>query len=115
MLQICNRTRDNAIVSRGRIANTFFSRLRGLLGVRHLPPGDGLLIEGTNAIHTHFMSIPIDVVYLDREHRVVDVDEQMVPWRFGKPRRQARHVLELPAGTVAQTGLAIGDHLEITA
>lgn len=111
--QISNKGGGTSIVTRGRVADHFFSRLRGLLGVRNLPQGDGLLIEGTNCIHTHFMAIPIDVVYLDREYRVVDVDEKLSPWRFGKLRRQAKHVLELPAGTVAQTGLAVGDQLQI--
>jgi uncharacterized protein len=113
MLHITNSNNGQTIVDKGRIADGFFTRLRGLLGVRELPPGNGLLIEGTNCIHTHFMSIPIDVVYLDREHRVVDVEEKMPPWRFGRLRRHAKHVLELPAGTVARLGLATGDCLII--
>jgi uncharacterized protein len=110
---VTNLTNDQTLVEQGRLANHFFARLRGLLGVRELPPGDGLLIEGANCIHTHFMAIPIDVVYLDRAHQVVDVDEKMPPWRFGRLRRRASHVLELPAGRIEATGLAIGDQLAV--
>lgn len=113
MVQISIVETGQALVDGGRVADSFFTRLRGLLGVRELRRGDGLLIRGTNCIHTHFMSIPIDVVYLDREHRVVDVDQNLSPWRFGRLRRKAAHVLELPAGAVAQSGLDIGQQLHI--
>jgi uncharacterized protein len=113
MLTVEDVTQGRVLVERGRKADNFFTRLRGLMGVRDLPEGDGLLIVPANQVHTHFMSIPIDVVYLDREDRVMDFDEAMGPFRFGRLRRGARAVLELPAGAVAAHGVQRGDQLRV--
>jgi hypothetical protein len=43
------------------------------------------------------MRFPIDVVFIDRENRVVDVERELAPWRTAK-RRGAKAVIELPAG-----------------
>ena len=110
---IRNTTRDADIVTHGRRAASFWPRLRGLIGVRTLPPGAGLLIEPCQGVHCMFMSIPIDVVYVAADHRVIAVDLAMQPWAVGKIRRDSAYVVELPAGQAAQTGLAVGDRLEV--
>ena len=115
MLTVEDITQERVLVDRGRSADNFFTRLRGLMGVRDLPQGDGLLITPANQIHTHFMAIPIDVVYLDKEDRVMDFDETMRPFRFGRLRRGAKKVLELPAGSVAAHGVQRGDQLRVAA
>jgi uncharacterized membrane protein (UPF0127 family) len=66
MLRVENQTRGVVLVERGRVADNFWTRFRGLIGVRNLPPGDGLAIVPCNGVHCMFMSIPIDVVYVDR-------------------------------------------------
>jgi uncharacterized membrane protein (UPF0127 family) len=114
MLQVDNLTRRTRIVEEGRVAATFWTRMKGLMGVRDLPPGDGLLLAPANSIHTHFMAIPIDVLYVQPDGRVVDFDENLRPWRFARIRPQARFVLELPAGTIARQGIAVGDTVGIS-
>ncbi len=114
MLKVENVTRAAVLVDRGRLADNFWTRLRGLMGVRHLPEGDGLLLKPANQIHTHFMAIPIDVLYLDAESRVVDMDAALPPGKFGRLRRKARAVLELPAGVIQAHGVQPGDQLRVT-
>jgi hypothetical protein len=60
------------------------------------------------------MSIPIDVVYVDREDRVVALDREMRPWAVGRMYRGVRYVIELPAGTIDRTRTQIGDQLRVT-
>lgn len=115
MLRIKNITRNVMLIDRGRVANNIWTRLRGLMGVRHLEPGQGLLISPCNSVHTHFMHIPIDVLYVNAQDQVVDIDAQMPTWRFGRLRRGVRYVVELPSGAAAQAGCAIGDQLQILA
>ena len=67
---------------RAKVAKTLFERMRGLIGVRHLPPGEGLLILKCNSIHTFFMAFPIDATFLDRNDNVVKVVRNIRPWRF---------------------------------
>ena len=114
MLQVQNETRNVSLVSKGRVAKNFGTRLRGLVGVKELPDGDGLLIQPCNQIHCMFMSIPIDVLYIGSDNRVLAVDLAMRPWAMGRIIRGGKRVLELPTGTIAATSTKIGDQLQIT-
>ena len=81
---------------KAEVARTLWARIRGLIGRRGLPAGEGLLILRCNAIHTFFMSFPIDAVFLDASDRVVKVVRGIKPWRplvWGGWR--AKKVLEL--------------------
>jgi uncharacterized protein len=113
MLKVKNLTREVTLVRRGRVADNRWTRLKGLIGVRDLPKGDGLLIKPCKGVHCMFMSIPIDVLYVDGDDRVIGVDERMKPWRIGRIYAKGRYVIELPAGTLAQTGTRVGDELRV--
>lgn len=80
---------------RAKVARTFAERARGLIGTKDLPPGEGLLIERCNAIHTFFMSFPIDATFVDSEGRIVKTVRGIRPWRaFVWGGWRARKVLE---------------------
>ena len=101
---------DGVLVCRARVASSFVARLRGLMGVALLPAGSGVLFPHTSSVHTHFMRFPIDVVFLDAEHRVVAVRPALRPWRFAAARG-ASTVLELAAGECERLDVAEGDVL----
>ena len=101
---------DGQPVCRARVATSFASRLRGLMGVAELPAGSGLLLPRTRSVHTHFMRFPIDVVFLDDERRIVAIRPALRPWRMASAKG-ARSVLELAAGECERVGLAEGDAL----
>jgi uncharacterized membrane protein (UPF0127 family) len=84
--------------------------MRGLLGRDGLDPGGGMLIDSAPSVHMFFMRFPIDVVFLDRDWKVVGIRHSLRPWRVASARR-AVAALELPAGTAAEVGLAEGDVL----
>jgi uncharacterized protein len=114
MLTVENVTRGVPVADHGRVANNPWTRLKGLIGVKELAPGFGLVIRPCNGVHCMFMSIPIDVLYVDKEDRVVALDEAMQPWAVGRIYRASRYVIELPAGTIAATGTQPGDQLRVT-
>ncbi|MGQ9516801.1 MAG: DUF192 domain-containing protein [Anaerolineae bacterium] len=114
MLYVKNLTRNTVLVEHGRVANDVWTRFRGLIGVRYLAPGDGLAIIPCQGVHCMFMSIPIDVLYVDKHDRVVGMDQELKPWRFGSFYKGVRYVIELPAGTIARTTTEVGDQLEVT-
>jgi uncharacterized membrane protein (UPF0127 family) len=87
-----------------------FSRMRGLLGRRELPAGEGLLIRPAPSVHTFFMRFPIDVVFLNRDGEVLKVCEDVRPWRAAAARR-AHSTLELAAGEARRRGIAVGQRL----
>jgi uncharacterized protein len=92
------------------LADSALARMRGLLGRRGLPPGEGLLIRPAGSIHMFFMRFPIDAVFLDRELRVVGIAEGLRPWRV-TGRRGARAVLELASGQARDRGIDPGQRL----
>jgi len=85
---------------RARVAEGFFARAKGLIGSKPLPVGEGLLIPKCNAIHTFFMSFPIDATFLDGAGEVVKVVRNIRPWRpFVWGGFRAKQVLETTAAT----------------
>jgi len=112
---VFNRTRGQFIAMRVELADNPWTRLRGLIG-RHsqqFPQGSALWIVPCRGVHTWAMSFPIDVIYLTRHNVVLHLEMGLAPWRFGPVRLQAASVLELPEGTLRDTGTTIGDELEI--
>ena len=108
---IALRRMDGTLVCREcRVADSFATRLRGLMGSSSLASGRGILFPGTRSVHTHFMRFPIDVVFLDGEHRIVSIAHRLRPWR-GAAARRARAVLELRAGECERLGLSVGETL----
>lgn len=110
---VLNTTRNTVLGQRIWVAETSLSRLVGLLGKRGLEPGTGLLIFPSQAIHTVAMRFTIDVVFLDRNWRVVYLRPALVPFRMTAIHWKARCVLELPTGVIAGTSTSIGDQLSI--
>jgi len=89
---------------RARVAKGFLARARGLIGRPPPPPGEGLLIPRCNAIHTFFMSYPIDATFLDKEGRAVKTVRNIRPWRpFVWGGFRARQVLETSAAPQSST------------
>jgi len=108
-----NTTRNLVLGDRIKIAETSLSRMVGLLGQRSLEPGSGLIIFPSQAIHTVAMRFPIDVIFLDRNWRVVRLRPAMVPYRLTGICWKARCVLELPSGVIEKTSTCVGDQLSV--
>ena len=92
------------------LADTALVRMKGLLGRASLPSGRGILLRPASSVHTAFMRFPIDVVFLDRDNRVVKIAPEIAPWKVSAGRG-AKSVLELPAGEAARRGLVVGKRL----
>jgi len=111
-VEIINVSKNATLARSARAADNFFARLRGLLGTDSLPAGTGLVIEPCNSVHTFGMNYPIDVVFADGQNRVLKAVTGLRP-RRAAVCRASRYAVELPAGTVARTGTAAGDYLNI--
>jgi uncharacterized protein len=96
------------LVSKARVATSMWSRFWGLLGRRSLPNDEGLLIVPCNSVHTFFMRFPIDVLFLDKDDRVLKIATELRPFRVAVGRG-ARRVLEIAAGRAASAGVRVGD------
>jgi uncharacterized membrane protein (UPF0127 family) len=84
--------------------------MRGLLGRRELPSGEGILLKPASSVHMAFMRFAIDAVFLDQDRRVVKIAADLKPWRVAAARG-SKSVLEIAAGEAARRGLSVGDRL----
>ncbi|HNT96878.1 MAG TPA: DUF192 domain-containing protein [Elusimicrobiales bacterium] len=108
---IFRRKSDGLVIAdRAERAESFRTRLLGLIPRKSLAPGEALWLDPCTGIHTCFMGFPIDAVFLDRDLKVLRVERDLRPWRFSVFVEDARSVLELPAGGAEK--LAEGDALE---
>jgi hypothetical protein len=112
---VYNKTRETFVATEAKLADGYFSRLLGLLGKtgRWARPGQGLWILPSHGVHTIGMLFAIDLVFLDRDKRVVQTEEYLRPFRISRVKLKAQSVLELPPHTVFRSGTQVGDLLEI--
>jgi uncharacterized membrane protein (UPF0127 family) len=112
-MMVVNLTTGKTLACQARVADGFFSRLKGLLGTECLPFGEGLVIRPCNSIHTFGMNYPIDVVFAADGDLVKRTLSGVEPGQM-KLCRGSRYVVELPYGTLVRTGTKPGDHLQIS-
>jgi uncharacterized membrane protein (UPF0127 family) len=102
--------RDGEVLAALEVADTFGTRVRGLLGRDDLQ--GAMLIRPAKSVHTIAMRFDIDVAFCDRELVVVDT-LRLRRNRVTRPRRRARCVIEAEAGAFDRWRLRPGDQLEI--
>jgi uncharacterized protein len=108
---VFNQNRNQNIASRVMVAGTSAARRQGLLGKKSVAPEAGLWIAPCEAIHTFGMKTAIDVIFLDRHHRVSKLVNNLVPHRIAICLKAAS-VLELRSGTIAFSQTRVGDNLQ---
>ena len=103
--QAFNQTRQVYLARELALANTHWTRFRGLLGTSpdDFRNGRGLWITPCHGVHTLAMGFPIDVAYLNEDRVVIHLERELKPWRFAPVRLQAASVLELPNHALAET------------
>jgi uncharacterized membrane protein (UPF0127 family) len=106
------RENGSIVCERCLLAETALTRMRGLLGRRNLPSGEGILLKPAGSVHMAFMRFAIDAVFLDREMRIVKIAADLKPWRAAGARG-AKSCLEIAAGEAARRGLSVGDRLTV--
>lgn len=112
-LLVCrNITKGTLIADKVRKADTYFSRLLGLLPQKSLLPGEGLWIIPCKDIHSIGMRFVFDAIFLDKDLTVVHIIEQMQPMRISPLVRKAHTVLEIEAGAIAASQTQVGDQLD---
>lgn len=93
-----------------RVARGFCARARGLLASPVPPPGCGLLIPHCASVHTFGMAYAIDVIFVDRDARVLAIHPALPPWRMCRCAG-ALAVVEMAAGGAARAGITVGTEL----
>lgn len=111
---VFNKTKQTFLAYRVRIADSILGRLVGLLGQRSLEPDSGLWIFPSRGIHTLGMLFDIDVIFLDKDLKVVGLREVVHPFSMTGLYLRAESALELPAHTIFKSRTEVGDELMIS-
>jgi uncharacterized membrane protein (UPF0127 family) len=111
-VEVLNVTRNTRIAIRAEVAGSGVKRSKGLLGRKGLDAGGGMWIVPCEAVHTFFMQFPLDLVYLDKKHRIRKVRSNVGPWRISACL-SAHSIIELPVGAIRDSQSQPGDIVKI--
>lgn len=104
---------NNVITDNAELADTFFTRFRGLMFRKSIADDYALWITPCNQIHMLNMRFAIDVVYLDESGTVIKTDVNVQPGKICKTVKNAKSVIELQSFSASKLGINIGDTLKI--
>jgi len=62
-------------------------------------------------LHMLFVFFPIDVLFLDKNKKVVEIKENLRPFSFYTPKNKAKYIIELPFNTIKNSGTRAGDKI----
>ncbi|MCK5178892.1 MAG: DUF192 domain-containing protein [Candidatus Omnitrophica bacterium] len=113
MLSIINTTKNTVIAQKARIADTFFSRMVGLLNRSSLLKDEALIITCCQSIHMFFMRFAIDAIFVDKNNCVVGIVKGIKPFCLSRIFFRSSYVVETPEGIIVQTETSLGDKIEI--
>ncbi len=105
---ILNKNTNEQFNIKIKYANNFFKRFKGLMGKKEIDFALVFTNLKDSSIHTHFMRAEIDVYFLD-ENKIVFEKTSLKPWRFYRPKKQAKYILETKKDELK---IKIGDELD---
>ncbi len=111
-MQIINVSKKMVIAEQGRLAASSGQRMKGLLGRDSLAANEALILKPCSSIHTFFMHFSIDVLFLNKNMKIIKAIQNMPPSRFSPVVWASLMAIELPAGKISQTNTETGDMVE---
>jgi uncharacterized membrane protein (UPF0127 family) len=98
------------------IRKNFLEKAIGLMFRKKLEKNEGMLFvfdkECFASFWTFGMLFSIDIVWMNEKMEVVDIKENLKPfkfWKFYKPRKASKYALEVNSGFVKENKIKIGD------
>ena len=105
---------------RAEIADNPIKKAKGLMFRKNLQEDEGMLFvfdeEGYHSFWMMNMSFPIDMIWVSKERKVVDMTKNAQPCKLicstYSPKEKAMYVLEVNANFTEKHGVKIGSSLE---
>jgi len=111
-MKLKNTTKNKILADKIRFCRNFLSKSIGLVFHKMLKDKGLVFIykkERKISLHMVFVFFPIDVLFLDKSKKVIEMKKQFRPFSFYTPSNKSQYVLELPAGIIQKTKTGIGD------
>lgn len=112
-MRLINQTKNTVLAEDVFIAGTPFKRIKGLLGKKIFLPNQAIILEPCNSVHTFFMHFAIDILFVDKDYKVVKVLSGLAPNRITPIYWHSSRVIELPAGRLSLTSTQAKDQLQL--
>ncbi|MFA5092486.1 MAG: DUF192 domain-containing protein [Candidatus Omnitrophota bacterium] len=112
-MPLINFTKNIVLAQDVFIAKTILARARGLLGRKIFSPQQALILDSCNSVHTFFMHFPIDIIFVDKNYKVIKLISNFKPNRISKICWHASKVIELPSGVLNATKTQLHDQLQV--
>lgn len=112
-MRLLNLTTGRQVAADVRRARSLLARAKGFIGRKRIEAEEGLWFDRCSAVHTIGMLVPLDLVFLDRDQRIMQLHAAVPPLQPAIVCRGARVVVELAAGTIGRHDLLNGDVLDL--
>lgn len=112
-MKIINIKNNVVLADKAKVANTFLTRLVGLLNRSSLDKGEALILDPSYAIHTLFMRFTIDAMFLDKNNKVIGLIHAIQPFRFSPAFYKSVLTIEFPENTLRISDTQLGDIIKI--
>lgn len=100
-------------INRVKKAETLISKTLGVIGWKDFGKSNGMILTETNSIHTFFVRFTLDLVFLDKEMKIIRLVKNLKPFSISPIVWRAKHVLEMPAGSIEKYNLAEKDKINL--
>ena len=112
MIAIKNKSKNSVLSTESIECSTIWSKFLGLMFLK-IPK---VLIfkfskEHKISLHMLFVFFPIDVLFLDKNKKTVDIKENFRPFTFYTSKEKALYAIELQKGTIKKSKTEIGDEI----
>jgi len=112
---ITNTTKKTIMVKNKKILKNIFSKSLGLMFSKKIKDKGFIFIfskERVHSIHMLFVFFPIDILFLDKKKKVIEIKKNLKPFSFYSSKTKAKYFIELPEGTVKGTKTKVNDNIK---
>jgi uncharacterized protein len=109
---ITNKSKKKIICDNEKILTSIFSKAVGLMFHKRITDtGYIFVFEKPRRIDLHmfFVFFPIDLLFLDKEKKVIEIKEDFRPFTLYYSKEKAAYVIELPPKSINNSNCEKGD------
>ena len=108
---LMNKTKNTVLAKEIVYCKTTLSKAHGLMFKRKTNKAFIFVFKKEKIIDIHmfFVFFPIDVLWLNRNKRVVQIKEHLKPFRIVIAKEPAKYIVELPDNTIKKSKTCLGD------
>ena len=110
---LINQTKNKGLAKKASICNSVLEKGMGLMFKK---PQTLIFVfekEKIVPLHMLFVFYPIDVLFLNKDKKIVEIKKDFRPFTFFTPRKKAKYIIELPKNTIKRTNTQVGDTVRL--